>query len=124
MAFFEQTEAIEVFAAAARTASVNSSSIDRWSYGRATSQNWVLSVGAASGTTPTLNIKVQDSEDNSTWVDVAGAAFTQTTAAAFKQLPVRNFRRYTRAVVTIAGTTPSFTFSLTCTVGDPVEGNI
>lgn len=46
-----------------------------------------LSVTAVSGTTPTLNCKIQDSDDNSTYADVTGGAFTEvTTSDAFETL--------------------------------------
>ena len=37
---------------------------------------------AGGGTTPTLDVKIQESDDDSTYSDVAGGAFTQITDAA------------------------------------------
>lgn len=71
-----------------------------------------LNVGAAAGTTPTLNVKIQDSPDNVTFTDVSGAAFAQQTGAAVADLFFRTPNRYARAVATIGGTAPSFTFSV------------
>lgn len=76
----------------------------------------VQDVGAVSGTAPTLDGKIQDSDDGSTgWADVGGAAFTQVTAAntALKIAVSANAcKRYIRYVGTIAGTTPSFTLGV------------
>lgn len=77
---------------------------------------YLLDCAAGTGTTPTLDLKVQDSDDGSTgWADVTGATFTQVAAVASQQKLVVNksaIKRYTRVVYTIAGTTPSFTFSV------------
>jgi hypothetical protein len=76
----------------------------------------LLDSAAGTGTTPTLDVKIQDSADGSTgWTDIAGATFTQVVAVASQQKLVLNkdaVRRYIRIVHTIAGTTPSFTFSV------------
>jgi len=69
-------------------------------------------VGTVSGTTPTLDGKIQDSADGSTgWADVTGATWTQVTASDADQAIVVNVdstKQYIRYVGTIAGTTPSF----------------
>lgn len=70
-----------------------------------------LEVSAVAGTSPTLDVRLQDSADGTNWADT-GAAFTQTTAVGVKRLVANNVGRYVRAVATIGGTTPSFTFSL------------
>lgn len=74
-------------------------------------------VGAVSGTAPTLDGKIQDSDDGSTgWADVSGVTFTQVTAANSKQktsVPANACKKYVRYVGTIGGTTPSFTLSVT-----------
>jgi hypothetical protein len=64
MAFIEQTQPIEVRAAANNTTTVTSATIDRIAYGRAQTFNFLLSVGTiAGGTTPTLAISIEDSDD-------------------------------------------------------------
>lgn len=79
----------------------------------------ILDSGAASaGTSPTLNVKIQSSADNSTFADISGATFTQVTdaAASFQQIAidVDSTARYIRAVGTVGGTsTPTFTYSVT-----------
>jgi hypothetical protein len=63
-------------------------------------------------TTPTLDVKIQESDDNTTFTDIVGATFVQVTASNNLQAIVfLRSKRYCRAVATIAGTTPSFTCS-------------
>ena len=70
-------------------------------------------VSAASGTAPTLDIKLQDSIDSgATWQDT-GIAFAQmAVAGTFAVRSVLPLAPLVRPVYTIGGTTPSFTFSL------------
>jgi hypothetical protein len=88
-----------------------------------------LNVSARSGTSPTLDIKLQYTDPLSgAFVDVPGASFSQKTATGADTLcvyptitasanrAVAQFLPSTFHVVyTIAGTTPSFTFSLSAT---------
>lgn len=70
----------------------------------------MLNANTVGGTTPTLDVKIQESEDNSTWTD-SGVAFTQVTSGASFQVKVataEQFKRYIRVVDTVGGTTPSF----------------
>lgn len=71
-----------------------------------------LSITAASGTTPTLDLKLQESVDGTNWNDVA--AFPQKTGAGthsktFGPLTPGSQCRWSW---TIGGTTPSFNFSI------------
>ena len=72
----------------------------------------VLDSGAGGGTTPTLDVKIQDSADNSTFADVSGKVFTQVTGASASiqslAIDTRAVRRYIRAVIAITGTSPTF----------------
>lgn len=71
-----------------------------------------LAVSAASGTSPTCDVKIQESDDNSTFTDITGATFTQlTTTSTGELIQVRTNKRYVRAVATLAGTSPSFTMA-------------
>jgi hypothetical protein len=69
-----------------------------------------------SGTTPTLDVKLQQSpDDGTTWVDVASATIAQisdanTSKAGTSGPPVA---KYLRPVFTIGGTTPSFDIAYT-----------
>lgn len=73
----------------------------------------LLNIGAVTGTTPTLDIKVQESDTSGgTYTDIPGATLPQQNASN-KSLAM-NFnrtKRFVRGVATIGGTTPSFTFS-------------
>jgi hypothetical protein len=76
----------------------------------------ILDCKAGSGTTPTMDVKLQDSADNSSWADISGATFTQVTSTASQQkltINTNNVRRYVRAVGTIGGTsTPTFIYAV------------
>lgn len=65
-----------------------------------------------SGTSPTLDVHLEESADNSTWSDVTGGAFTQVTdAAAADQvlyLDSRGLKKYLRVVDAVGGTSPVF----------------
>jgi hypothetical protein len=74
-----------------------------------------LDIGTVSGTSPTLDVKIQDSADHSSFADLSPAwAFAQQNASAVvhKGLDVRSCRRYIQAVCTIGGTTPHFNMCL------------
>ena len=103
-----------LFPALARTATANGTGVDLQGYINAGGRQMkaFLDVGAVSGTTPTLDVKLQDSADNVTYADIAGATFAQATAATSQAIHFRTNKRYVRAVATIAGTTPSFTCSV------------
>lgn len=62
---------------------------------------------AVSGTTPTLDVVIQESDDNSTWRDFL--AFKQMTAAGVEYVTGKSNARYRRAKYTAGGTTPSYT---------------
>jgi hypothetical protein len=86
----------------------------------------VQDVGTVSGTTPTLDGKIQDSADNSAFADVTGYTFTQVTASTSLQslnVDTRKVRRYIRYVGTIAGTTPSFSMDVVAVGQKQVVGS-
>lgn len=107
-------------AIAARTSTVTGSAVDVSK--NAGSLVILQEVGTVSGTTPTLDGKIQDSDDGSTgWADVTGATFTQVTASDSYQklvLDARQVKKFVRYVGTIAGTTPSFTMGV-CVLARP-----
>jgi hypothetical protein len=78
----------------------------------------VMLTSTAMSSGDTNNVKLQDSADGTNdWQDIAGATFTQVTAAAVsvQKIAVQAdvVRRYIRAVATYAGDgTPSSTFSV------------
>lgn len=93
---------------AAQTATNNSGSTQSGEYRSVT---FFLNVTVATGTTPSMTVKVQDSPDNITWYDT-GSAFAAVTVAGQSRLTVTTLGTYVRAVSTITGTTPSFTYSI------------
>lgn len=96
-------------ASAARTASGNSGASTGW--GAATTLRAQLNVTATSGTTPTLDVVLEDSLDGTNWNTIG--TFTQATAVARQAINVTTpFAERVRARWTVGGTTPSFTFDL------------
>lgn len=106
---FTKRESVSLKASAAETASTSGTGVEI----DAGSLSLLLDVTAASGTSPTLDITIEGSPDNSTWFTLG--TFTQKTAVSSerKAFPGAAFVR-SRSVV--AGTTPSFTYSVTGTV--------
>ncbi len=104
----------------AATATVTGSAVDTLGYNSAMA---ALEVGAVSGTTPTLDVKLQESDTSGgTYTDITGAAATQVTASNNSQV-IRveglgtSRKRFIRAVGTIGGTTPSFALSVEILLG-------
>lgn len=97
-------------ASAARTATFTS---DTYEMGDMETLRLLLDATLVSGTTPTLDVEVQTSADGVTlWRRLL--AFAQKTATGqSERQSVGGADRFVRAVCTIGGTTPSFTFSLT-----------
>ncbi len=97
-----------VVSSAARTTSGASSVIGA---SQADQLRFFLNITAASGTSPTLNITVEDTPNGTDFYQVA--AFTQKTAAGKDDIDITTlFSDSMRVSWAIAGTTPSFTFSL------------
>jgi len=72
-----------------------------------------LNVTAASGTTPTLDVIVETSDDPTFATNARTLmTFTQKTTTGTQRLSAAGMDRYIRPKATIGGTTPSFTFSL------------
>ena len=69
----------------------------------------VIYPGGGSGTSPTCDPKLQESDDGSSWRDLV--SFPQRTDAVNAAIHVERFvtaSRYIRAVLTVGGTTPNF----------------
>lgn len=93
---------------AARTATGNGASFNT---AQADSFEGFLTVSAASGTTPTLDVRLETSVDaGASWTTVG--AFAQATAATTKNRVFGPLGDTCRWAWTIAGTTPSFTFAV------------
>lgn len=75
-----------------------------------------LDVTAVSGGTPTLDVAIQWSGDGEHWDAPASAqTMTQATGATVEVKRFDSQAGMFRAVATIAGTTPAFTFTLNVT---------
>ncbi len=77
---------------------------------------YVAMVGAVSGTTPTLDVKIQEClTSGGTYTDITGAAFAQIVDATHQfhlGVRVNPLKPFQRVLATIAGTSPSFTMSV------------
>ena len=114
--FALRDDAGDVVSKAARTATGSTGWVDIGDAREIVAQ---LDADAGTGTSPTLDVKLQTSWNaaDATAVDVPSGAFTQVLAAAssqLKSLPL--FHRYIKFVWTITGTTPSFNFGAYITV--------
>jgi len=98
-----------VVASAARTTSGASAMLPN--YGGSSILRCLLDVTVAAGTAPTLNVFVEDTFDGVNFFPVG--TFTQATAAGRQVVNVTTpFTDRLRVSHVIAGTTPSFTFSV------------
>ncbi|QNB45842.1 hypothetical protein BR63_05645 [Thermanaerosceptrum fracticalcis] len=102
------TSNITFLASAARTASGESGAMNLYD---AEELLLFLNVKAASGTSPTLDVKVQAKSPEGDWYDLA--SFTQATAAKKEAKAISGFGQDVRISYTIGGTSPSFTFAVT-----------
>lgn len=103
---YADVQPITPAASAARTVTGNDSAIELGDRGVARLK---LDVTAASGTSPTLNVTIQTSRDGVTWY--TAGTFPQATAVS-NESKVFAVDRFVRASWAIAGTSPSFTFSI------------
>jgi hypothetical protein len=109
----DQVQVLNLHPTVARTATANSTGVDIQQI--VDQIAIVIDSAAGTGTSPTLDVKIQESSDNSTFTDISGLAFTQITTSASVQKIVLNkgaTKRYIRVVSTITGTTPSFSYSV------------
>ena len=106
----------------AAAGTINGLAIDRLGFEDAA---LIVSVGAVTGapTAQTVDVKVQDSADGTTWADVEGLAVEQITAGdTYKELDINlsPLRRYIRAVATVAftgGTAPTIQLATDIALG-------
>jgi len=111
-----QAAGVELAPAASRTSTLTGTGIDVLEYEGVALV--LLNASAGTGTNPTLDVKLQHSDDDSTYEDVTSGTFSQVTDAAetagvrVMKLNVSDLKRYLRVVGTIAGTTPSFDFGV------------
>lgn len=106
-----QWDTREVLASAARTTNGGSAAFPA---GGGETIALLVNCTAASGTSPTLTISVEWSHDGVTWC-LADPSEPMTNITAAGQARARSFAvkgRFARVWYSIAGTTPSFTFSV------------
>ncbi len=102
------TQNIQVLPSAARTTSAQSGAIDVGDYIEGL---LLINITAASGTTPSMTLKVQAYDDaNAVWYDLPDSIAAQT-AVGKVLVRLANFGEQIRLDYAITGTTPSFTFS-------------
>lgn len=98
---------LEILTSAARIITENTGTIDVSGFDEL---SLYLSVTVASGTTPTLDVVVEDSPDGDVWHTLS--TFTQATGVTTEVKRITNFGRFIKVTSTIGGTTPSFTYDL------------
>jgi hypothetical protein len=106
---YVHTELFPVVASGARTTTASAPAVEVGN--RHALRSLFLNVTASSGTTPTLDLKLETSADNSTWYTVG--SFAQKTGTANERKSFAGLDRYVRLTWTLGGTTPSFTFAVT-----------
>ncbi len=72
-----------------------------------------LNVTAASGTSPTLDVKIQVKDPDGEIYDLANGAFAQKTGAGKEAKGIEKFGEDVRVSWAMGGTSPSFTFGVT-----------
>lgn len=100
---------VSLAASAARTTSGSSAVVG--GFGDKVTLRAQLDVTAVSGTSPTLDVVIEDTLDGTTWNTVG--TFAQKVAAGREVVNITTpFSDQLRVRWTVAGTTPSFTFSV------------
>lgn len=106
-----QAQNFTLFTSAARTETANGDGV----FINGVNLSVYLNCTAASGTSPTLDVKLQGQDPVSgEWFDT-GDSFTQLTTTGSQRIEATVADSVVRGVATIGGTTPSFTFSLGAT---------
>jgi hypothetical protein len=101
---------LAVMPAGQKNANTNSTGVDVLTLeGKAVA---ILDITNVSGTTPTADVKLQESDtQGGTYTDIAGAAFAQVTTVAGVQklaIEIDATKRWVRAVLTVGGTSPVY----------------
>jgi len=83
-------------------------------------------ISGTNGATGTVDCKIQDSDDSTTWTDWTGGAFTQVTTVndnATQEIPYTGARRYVRTVAKVLLATCDFGTTVTRYTGDQTLDN-
>lgn len=118
MSALSHANGLELIAPSVNTTTATGTGVDVTAYeGVAVA---VLDTTDGTGTTPTLDVKLQSCDTvGGTYADITGATFTQVTDGSGSggveviAFVVANAKAFVRAVATIAGSTPEFTLSVT-----------
>ena len=109
------------------TASANGSGVDTLGYHDGMLVVTAGVIDLASGN-ETYTFTLEESDDNSSFAAVSGVSLTITASAQTKFARIANLnttrKRYLRAVLTAAGTTPSIAYSAHILLGNPVSGAV
>lgn len=110
----EKLDITAAVASASVTATATSSAIDLKEFDG--DVLLVLNCAAGTGSSPTLDIKVQDSDTSGgSYGDLSGATFTQvTTSASAQTLEVNKdeCKRFIKIVQTVGGSSPVFVYGI------------
>ena len=110
----EKLTVVAGVATAAVTSTATSSAIDVLEYDG--DVMLILDSAAGGGSSPTLDIKVTESDaSGGRYTDLSGATFTQVTGSASMQTLAINkdeCKLFIKIVQTIGGSSPTFTFSI------------
>ena len=105
---------VSILGVAAITADANGASVDLIAFEG--DVKFTLESDNGGGADHTLDVKLQHSDDDATFVDIAGGAFTQVTnaAAAYESIILSGnaLKKYVRGVDDVAGTSPTFSRAL------------
>lgn len=125
MKLFDRVKAVASLVSATRTADANGTGVDTLGY-----RDGMLVVQAGDidlvNADETYVVELEESDDNSAWVDVATISVTitadnQTGVVRIPELNVAR-KRYLRAVLNVGGTTPSFPGSAVFLLGEAYAG--
>lgn len=102
----------QLFGAGARTTTTTGSAVDLAGYVNPGGRNMkaYLDVSAATGTSASVTVKIQEGDNTTTFTDISGATFTAaTTATSGEEIHFVTAKRYVRAVATYTSNTTSAT---------------
>lgn len=127
---YNHVRAVATLAIAAHAATANGTSVDRALSGASGTDEWfqsaMLLVHTGTVTDGSHAIKLQDSDDNTTWTDVASAdlqgelpTVTSTDDDTVFEVGYIGHKRYLRAVTTVTGATSGGTYGASILIGFP-----
>lgn len=128
----EMIKPVIVLAPIEKTATFTTLSVDRLLFNMV---NWTVNIGVSSPDAATLDLKVEDSADDSTFADLAATTQINFGKVVLAQIlgtddgtlfefvtDLRGARQHIRLKGTIAGSTPKFLTGIVAILGGHVEG--